>query len=635
LSDHPRVSVRAIAPLVAAVALLCWWWLADDSVPPPVNEEVLAEEKVLPKPVLDQVDVVRDTMSGAAEVVVDYGDEPAEANLDHPYEFSLLVSLMGPFGLPMDGGRVFLSPDLAGFSEWPVQSFAGKVSLNWRGRIRIMQVQVAVMVYGILQPMRSVIIEADTDARVAFAVVGRHDTFAGVRQKLARGLSKDSVKAYEKIKQAQLLRRRFDQLDIECGRTMVTFKMHRCTQCHEASYVSSYHSVARSGTMTPGLHKQSFFEDLRRSRMHGDAGEQKLAAAEKANKLRKAAENRLAATYRAQLTGRVIASDGRGKRGITVAWISEAGEVLQTTMTRGSGEYYLGPVAGGEQRIVVAGGAFGMADQTVRIAPTGNTVANFELTTNQFVVGKLLDESGQPLSDWRVELVRDAGGWSTITATDTTGTFAVYGVPGAVECLVWPKGKDSVFPVIYGVEALVDASVIELKLRADHPIRGRLRARVSLPEGHDAARVDARATQLETGRVTQMKPFGFANEFMAEPLAPGMYRVQMGSPGLAWGSREVHVDGRGLWDVGGIHLAIPGRVRIVQIPGSPDLMQYPHAFYRRTRAVDVRVDYDVEDDVLLLAPGKHVLVWQATGELRSREFEVVSGVEVDLLIWPE
>jgi len=79
----------------------------------------------------------------------------------------------------------------------------------------------------------------------------------------------------------------------------------------------------------------------------------------------------------------------------------------------------------------------------------------------------------------------------------------------------------------------------------------------------------------------------------------------------------------------------PGRVRIVQLPDAPDVMQYPHAFYRRTQAVDVRVDYEAKDDVLLLAPGRHVLVWQATGDVRSREFEVVSGSEVELPIWPE
>lgn len=606
-------------------------------MPPPVHEIVHAEEeeKAPPKPVLGTAEVVRDAMGGFAEVVVDYGDEPADADLDHPYEFSLSVGLMGPFGLPMDDARVFLSPDLAGFSEWPVKSLAGKVSMNWLGRVRTMQVQVAVMVYGILQPMRSVIVEADTEARIAFAVMGRQQTLSGLQQKLARGQLEDTAKVFAKIKRAQLLRRRFDKLDIECGRTMVTFKMHRCTECHDASYVSSYQSVARSGTMTPGLHKQSFFEDLRRSRMRGDAGEQKLAAAEQANKLRKAERKRLAATYRARLTGRVKASDGKGKQGITVAWISETGVVLQTNVTNSRGKYSLGLMAGGKQRIVVAGGVFGMADRTIRIAATGKTVANFVLSTDQFVVGTLLDESGEPLRDWRVEMVRDDGGWAKMTVTDRTGTFTAYGVPGPVECLVWPKGKDSVFPVLYGVEALVDASAIKLSLRADHPIRGRLRARVSLPEGYDAARVDARVTQLETGRVTQMKPFGFANEFVAEPLAPGKYRVQMGSPGLAWASREVHVDGRGLWDVGGIHLATPGRVRIVQIPESPDLMQYPHAFYRRTTAVDVRVDYDVKGDVLLLAPGKHVLVWQATGELRAREFVVVSGVDVDVVIWPE
>ncbi|MFT4514895.1 MAG: hypothetical protein ACI91B_003608 [Planctomycetota bacterium] len=611
-------------------------------MPPPVNEQVHTDELVQPnvRPSPSE-HIERDMSSEPVAEPFDYGVEPPDADLEHPYAFALSVHLRGPLGLPVDDARVFLSPEMAGFSEWPVASSAGSVQTSWRGRARTMRVQVAVTAWGVLQPIRSIVVEADLASSIAFTVTGRNDALKVLRQAVARGDKLDRRQMWkvmdmmEVMNRQKLRRKRMDFLDIECGRTMLEYKSHGCTECHERSFIAPYQAVARSGTMTVGLHTQSYFEDLRESRMRGEDGEKRLAEIEEARKAQKAERKRKSATYQAKLTGRVQLSDGSTKGGITVAWIGASGAVLATTTTDRRGNYILGPMAGGDRRVIVAAGPLGGADRSVRVIRTGKTVANFTLSTNQFVVGKVLDEGGDPLKDWRVELVRDAAGWAAMTSTDGTGTFAAYGVPGPVECLVWPRGKDKAFPVLYGVEALVDASVIQMSLREDHPIRGRLRVSADLPEGYDAGRIDARVTQIETGRVAQMKPFGFANEFKIEPLAPGMYRVQLGSPGLAWGIRDVHVDGRGLWSAGGIHLAAPGRVRIVQLPDAPDLMQYPHAFYRRTQAVDVRVDYEVKDDVLLLAPGRYVLVWQATGDVRSREFEVVSRAEVELPIWPE
>tara|TARA_R110002072_G_scaffold25443_7_gene85287 strand:+ start:26905 stop:28779 length:1875 start_codon:yes stop_codon:yes gene_type:complete len=623
-------------PLMLLVGVLCWWWLRDHDVPPPVVEGVSTEHRQpASKLPVDPVNVVRDRPPEPIAESIDYGDEPPDADLEHPYSFALSVNLRGPLGLPVDDARVYLAPEMAGFSEWPEPSLAGNVAVAWQGRTRTMRVQVAVTAWGVLQPIRSIVIEADQPARIAFSVTGRTDALSALRLAAERGDEVELKKLAEMISRQRFRRKRMDSLDIECGRTMLEFKLHRCTECHERSFVAPYQAVARSGTMAPGLHTQSSFEDLRRSRMHGAAGEKKLAELEAAREQQKQERIRKAANYQAILHGLVQLPDGSVKSGMVVAWIGESGAVLRTATTDHAGQYWLGPMAGGEQRVIVAAGPLGVADRSVRVVPTGRTVANFTLSTDQFVIGKVLDEGGDPLKDWRVELVRDASGWAAKTHTDDTGTFAAYGVPGAVECLVWPRGKKQAFPVLYGVEALVDASAIVLSLRADHPIRGRLRARASLPEGHVTPRIDARVTQIETGRVANMEAFGFANEFALEPLAPGMYRVQFGSPGLGWATRDIHVDGRGLWDMGGIHMAGPGRVHIVQLPGAPDLMQYPHAFYRRTEAVDVRVDYEVDGDVLLLAPGRHVLVWQATGEVRSREFEVVSGVQVEVPIWPE
>lgn len=636
MPDHPRVPVRVALPIVLAAGALLWWWWSGEDVAPPVHHVVRADE--VAKPGVGRAqrsEIERDVQTEPLVDAGDYGDEPEDADLEHPYPFELKVHLRGPLGLPVDDARVFLAPEEAGFSAWPVASQAGKVAVAWHGRQRTMRVQVAVTAWGVLQPIRSIVVESGRESHIAFSVNGRNDVLQSLRNKVERG-ERLSRADWKLVAQLQKMRRkRMDNLDIECGRTMVEFKLHRCTECHERSMIAPYQAIGRSGTMEAGLHEKSCFEDLRRSRMHGAAGEKRLAELEAERKQRKADYRERSAKYRATLSGRVRLPDGSGKAGMTVAWVGENGTVLETTQTDPAGNYRLEPISGGHQRIVVAAGPLGHADQVRRIAGRGNTVADFTLTTNQFVTGKVLDEGGDALSDWRVELVRDAAGFATTTATDVNGAFAAYGVPGPVECLIWPRGKNQPFPVLYGVEALVDASPVQFALREEQPIRGRLRVRAALPDGHDKARIDARVIQLDTGRVAQMKAFGFANEFVLEPLPAGRYRVQLGSPGLAWATRDINVDGRGLWDAGGVFLAPPGRVRIVQLPGAPDLMQYPHAFYRRTEAVDVRVDYEADGDVLLLAPGRHVLVWQANGDLRAREFDVASGVEVTIPIWPE
>jgi hypothetical protein len=189
--------------------------------------------------------------------------------------------------------------------------------------------------------------------------------------------------------------------------------------------------------------------------------------------------------------------------------------------------------------------------------------------------------------------------------------------------------------VLYGDEAMVDATMLTMKLDEERPIRGRLRISPVLPAGFDQARVDVRVVQVDTGRVAQMTPSGFGTEFVAEPLAPGAYRVQLGAAGLGWSERVIYVDGRGLWDLGTVHLGAPGRVRIRALPGAADVLAANHAFYRRTEATDVLVEYTVKEGALELGPGLHVFVWRSPNGLRAREVTVLSGLEVELLIWPE
>ena len=635
LPKPSRGSVRAVALLLVALGLWVWWSWAGDEMPPPIVEEVASGEPMPTAPLVVGADIERQaTFEYSEPEPIDFGDEPADAELDHPHAFSLQVHVRGPFGLPVDDAQVFVAPELAGFSLWPEDTHAGRVQVRWRGRERVMQMQVAVMAWGVLQPMRSITVEADVVAHIAFQATGKQQSLASLTR-LAEVSERELQRDYREVMRAQRQRRqRLDHLDMTCGRTMVMFKFYRCIECHEETEVAAYAPIARSGTMVPGLHPGSRFEDLREHGLRGKQLEDRKKALRDQLERRGLDDLKGREGQVAQLTGRVVAKDGQVAAGVPVAWIGEEGAVLRATTTDSRGRYELGPVPGGNLRLVAGGGPLGAVDALVQVAPTGTTVWNFDLLTDRFVAGRVLDEGGDPLRNWRVELVRDISGWAMLTHTDKDGGFAAYGVPGPVQCLVWPQEKTSAFPVIFGLEALVDASMLQLRLRSDHPIRGRLRARASLPPGYEQARIDARVTQLETGRVAQMDAFGFRNEFVAEPLAPGKYRVQFGAPGFGWAVREEFVDGRGLWDLGDLYLPAAGKVRLQRLPGAPDVLADAHAFYRRTPAVDVRVEYDLQDGVVVLPPGRHVLVWRTTGEVRAREFEVISGAVIDVPIWP-
>jgi hypothetical protein len=639
--DQPRATLRAGVLLGLAILCLSWLWWSLDAMPPPTEPEQDGEAAAATAPPSpEQVEHERAVLELVPEPI-DFGEEPPDADLEHRYQFALSVHVCGPFGLPVDDAQVFLAPEMSGFSVWPEDTRAGRVQLRWRGRQRVMHMQVAVLAWGVLQPMRMVTVEAEVAAQLAFQVHGRQQDLTVLMQH-AEMDEKEVGRAGREMRRLQRQRRqRMDELDFLCGRTLAMFRMTRCAACHDRSMLAAYSPISRSGKMAPGLHPASQFEDLRRHALHGQELEDRLAALRAQLRKRGVDEQEQAERFRARVKGRVVGADGAAAVGVRVAWLDDQGSVLRAVATDANGRYLLAPIQGGEQHLVVGGGILGTADMHLRVADSGDTVCDFLLTISQSVVGRVLDEGGDPLQGWRVELVCDAAGWAKQVGTNKLGEFAAYGVPGPVQCLVWPKEADSAFPVIFGIESLVDASAIQLALRAEHPVRGRLRLKALLPtgfeeqQGWENSRIDARVMQLETGRVAQMKPFAFANEFVAEPLAPGKYRVQVGAPGLGWQQREVFVDGRGLWDLGGIMLAAPGRVRVQQLPGAANVLEHPHAFYRRDPAVDVRVEYELREGVLWLPPGLYVFVWRTTGELRARELQVVGGEEVELRIWPD
>lgn len=639
-SDQREQSRFVVNTSIAALLLAgLWWWWVDDAVAPPEQELVHAREEKPDRdpPTLSEGDLEREVV-GDGKVVEVLPERPEDADLSHPYSFRLTVSLKGPFGLAVDDANVFLAPDFSGFSMWPEPTKnGGHVTLNWRGRQPAMSVQVGVMAWGVLQPMRRVTVDADTPTRIAFAVRGREQDLSALARLAEKSSSEDrrDQRGVQRERRRSRKRIRMDRLDMVCGRTMLMFRKFHCLECHEKGRVTAYRAIARSTKMKPGLHPEARFEDLTKRGLSGGELSKRKKELAKLLREKKVEELEEAANYRAELNGVVHGANGKPAPGVPVAWVDANGAVAKVTSTDSVGRYSLEHVPGGNLRMIVGGGPLGHAEALVRVAPTGTTIWNATLRFKQSIFGKVLDEKGKPLSRWPVELVRNADGWATLAITNRDGEFATYDAPGTAQCVVWPRDATSSFPVIYGKEAMVDASTLTLKLDNDFPIRGRLRVTVETPSGYERSLINARVVQVESGRVAEMTPSGFGGEFEAEPLSPGWYELQLGAAGLGWVERRIFVDGRGLWDVGTVHLGAPGRVRIHRLPGAPDVTRAPHAFYRRTDATDILVEAARRYNSYELAPGPHVFVWKSEAGLRAREIQVVSGKETELTIWPE
>ena len=84
-----------------------------------MSEEVVVEATASDPAALDKIDISRGAHSDELAVDEGVGPEPADADLSHPYSFSLIVYVSGPFGLPVDGASVFVAPENARISIWP------------------------------------------------------------------------------------------------------------------------------------------------------------------------------------------------------------------------------------------------------------------------------------------------------------------------------------------------------------------------------------------------------------------------------------------------------------------------------------------------------------------------------------
>jgi hypothetical protein len=558
---------------------------------------------------------------------------PPDLSLRH--RFTLRLQVVDRYGLPVADARMFVAPRLCGFGIVDGATDArGRLEFSCSGRRDSIELWVAVMAFGTVEPLHVVTLVAGQPLPLAVAVRGRaHEPTqlvelldAGAPPERLHDVAKEQRARRDAPRQGAL--QRFDELDTLCGRQLLLTREIACLSCHRPSQVSAYESLRWAPKLTPSLHILARFSDLlldppdlttraprRENRRDDDAGQVQRLRQEHGQ------------DHVGFVAGRVRAQTGEAVVGVPVAWLTADGAVRSRTHSGPDGAFRLPVGSDAPCTVVAAGGGLGRSEALLVAPGAGTAPHDFLLRPAMTVVGQAMDAAGAALAGWDVTFDGLDEPGSALATTGDDGSYALSHLPRSGRCLLWPKDQDLRLPVVAPDPALPDARV---DLRLSVPTRARLRVHPRLPPGYEHRKVELRIVQVATGRGAHMLVSRFDSAFELEGLAPGFYRGELGAQGLGWIEfGPVHLDGRGLWDLGPIELQLPGVVRLVDAGGAPPPDSFAPSFYRRRDDTDVLVRAHVLGPGRVELPaGDYAMLWRAGGKRRgSQTVRATAGEE--------
>src|SRR5215510_64675 len=147
--DRSRRRPRLLAACLLAAILGVLRPLHGSIAPPPPDLEQPQPGPPAVTPVT--ADALPPSRDERADVGTHERDElPPDLTL--PNEFTLRVTVVDEFGLPIEGARLFAAPALTAFGLWPDATDArGELLFRCRGRAASLRVWTVVMVFGTAQ----------------------------------------------------------------------------------------------------------------------------------------------------------------------------------------------------------------------------------------------------------------------------------------------------------------------------------------------------------------------------------------------------------------------------------------------------------------------------------------------------
>lgn len=547
-------------------------------------------------------------------------------DLAHPHQLDLRLRFVDGFGLPVPGALVFAAPPRCGLSLWPqLSDTRGELRLQWSAKVASMSLTLLPFAWGILQPLRELTVRAGHPQHLTIVLRGRAQPEAALRsveQRSAEQLRRD----VRQVRTGRLRKR--DDLDILCGRTQVLFREFDCTNCHAQSELRDYELLARSAVARPGLHPHARFADLGLAMPDAEVQRQRatLLAASLAGEPEPTPDAAAGA-----VRGRVLSTDGRPVPDAPVACLATDGAVVRRTTTDASGAYLLTPLPVGRVLVRAGGGPHGVANDVVVTIPGAPVDWQPRLLPTSTIRGIARDDVGGLLLEWNVELETPDGTFAGLVQTDALGRFVCHEVPALADAMLWARDRSAPLPAAFLRTALPDGPAQNLELGSSP---ARLRVALHVPDDCRFAPVEVRLLQVESGRAARLQPTLRDNQYSAEGLPRGTYRLDVGAPILGWvEAATVDLNDRGLWDLGTIALPAPGQLRIdAPQPGSSPFA-HEHELLRRLPELDARVATRPRPDGShQLAAGEHVLLWRTAEGLHARTFVVQSGATTVLRI---
>ncbi|MCB9877157.1 MAG: carboxypeptidase regulatory-like domain-containing protein [Planctomycetes bacterium] len=634
--DPRTIATRVLSGALLVLLTAIWWWSSAGDEEPQAPTPAVIDARPSPPTAPEQGAGVERTMLAEEppRAPEPTSPPPPDVDLDHAWQHQLALRFVDRYGLPVPDATAYVAPPGCALARWPDPTDArGELIITFAAKQRTVQLSLTAMAWGETQAVQRFECDAEHPAERTLVLRGKaqtQDALEHVRRRDLRDLQRDASRVQEDSRRSDRASR--DELDILCGRSQFLFRMFECVMCHDQSRLQRHAALAQAPTAATQLHPHArFWEPV------ATVGALELAMQRERRppepEAEAAARQRRLPPRGTQLWGSVRDARGKPAADQPVVALAADGAVLHRTLTDARGRYRIDGLQPGPVRLAAGGAEQGRTETVLEIAGERQSW-DCRLELQSVVRGVVRDPQGQPLVGWLVEFERDDGRHADLTATDADGRFLFPDAFGQGTCRLWRGDGSDALPVRYGAVALPDSTPLPFDLAAGVPVRARLRVSPLLPPRYGRATVDVRVTQLETGCSAPMPPLNVDDAFEIEGLPPGPYLVEFGVPVLGIvETGPVHVDGRGLWDLGRISLAAPGRVHVVPATGEPSPLDGEFAFYHRTDAFDVRATTrQLSDDLHEIRAGHHLLLWRADGVVRAVEFDVQAGITTTLRV---
>jgi Carboxypeptidase regulatory-like domain len=421
-----------------------------------------------------------------------------------------------------------------------------------------------------------------------------------------------------------------------------------CRTCHQTTTVAR-NAFDGAPAMTAGLHPHASFAEAAQGEKHDLAAlrvKTRLSAArELAISLDGASFEQVlsrkmlgevvldGSTKNAPQTtieGTVYGEDGKPAPGVTVICGSAIDRATARTTTDKQGNFKIKETGvTGWAELRAGGGNGGLRRSRMFLQDGQGNRWDPVLERNATIRGRAVDDTGAPLEGWVIELEGLNTGWNDECTVQKGGAFELPNLPGgSFRLLAWRKDGGRRLPAAVVPGVLADSGEVLVTVPKQ---RGSLKVTPYLPAGLVDVPVEVRAFQEASGRGASLARGKKNDEFTADGLPSGWYRVQIGGEQLGWLDLGPQwCDGAGECDLGKVSLPPGGTLR-VQHDALADGKERSEELCRRMGACDVRMPFASGTEGVPVPAGRYVYLWrEGDGELRHRSVEVQSGRETVL-----